>query len=452
MKKIFTVIIVLVIVSKSFGQTKDTATFNFSVQQCIEYAYKNQSKVLNADMDQQIAKFKVREITGLGLPQINSSLDVKDFLKVPSTAVDASRFPGAPQGIPPGTLVPFQMGVQYSATAGVDVSQLIFSASYFVGLQASKTYMELSKKNVERTKIEVATVVSKAYYSVLVNEERFELLKTNVDRLKKLMDDTKVMNENGFVEKIDLLRVVVSYNNLLVEKEKVERFLALNYNLLKFQVGMSADNKLVLTDKLNSLKDQAKVNLEGKVDYTQRVEYSMMAAQKRLNQLDLRKNRYSFIPTIVAYGSLAKNGYGADFKGLSSGDYWYPMTVIGAKLTLPIFDGLQTYNKIQQAKLTLLKSQNDSKMLEQSIDLEVGNARASYQNQLASLETNKKNIELATEVYNVSKIKYDQGTGSNLEIINADASLKEAQTNYFSSLYDFMVAKIDLDKATGVIK
>lgn len=448
MKKIFLLFAMgLAILNSSYAQTKDSSSFAFSLQQCIDFAYKNQSRVVNAAIDEKIAGEKVKEITGVGLPQLNGSLDVKDYVQIPTSLIPAQFFGGRP-----GEYFPVKFGTKYNTTAGVDASQLIFDGSYIVGLQASKTYKELSAKNLQRSKIEAAVAVSKAYYSVLINERRFELLKVNVERVKKLMDDTKVMYENGFAEKIDFSRVSVSYNNLVTEKDKIEKMLQLGYLVLKFQMGMDLNSKLTLTDNLNAGTSQLVNMAEEKVDYSKRIEYDLIQTQKRLYELDLKKNRYGYLPSLVAYGNLSANAQRQEFDFLDTKKKWFPIGIVGAKLTIPIFDGLQKNYRIQQSKLTLMKTINDAKMLEQSIDMEVKSARINYQNSLASLETQKKNIELAEEVYNVSKKKYEEGVGSNLEVVNADAALKEAQTNYYNAMYDALVAKIDLDKASGLIK
>lgn len=444
MKKIFTVLWLLLLTNASFAQVKDSA-YSFSVQQSIEYAFKNQSKILNAVMDEQIAVNKVKETIGIGLPRIGGNFDFKDYFAIPTMVAAASSFGG-----PPGVYSEFKFGLRYNATAGLDASQLIFDGSYLVGLQASKTYRELSQKNVERTRIETAVAVYKAYYSALINEERFKLMNINVERIKKLMDDTRVMYENGFVEKIDLSRITVSYNNLMVEKEKVEQLLKIGYYMLKFQMGMDLNTDLTLTDKLDT--EVKAIAFSDKIDFSKRIEYSLMQTQQRLLELDLKRYRMAYLPSIVAYGNLSAQAMRETFDVFDADKKWYPIGIIGAKVTVPIFDGLQNKYKTQQAKLSLLKTRNDIKNLEQGLSMEIRVAQVAYQNSQLALEVQKKNIQLAEEVYNTSKIKYDLGVGSNLEILNADAALKESQTNYYNAIYDALVAKIDMDKANGNIK
>ncbi len=441
---------------------RDTGKYSFSLQQAIDFAMKTQLQLQNASYDEKIASEKVKETVGIGLPQISGSFDVKDFADIPTTVLPDFITPavvGINQGyfgLHPlfpyvaGDGMPVKFGTQYNASAGISASQLLFSSDYLVGLQATKTYLDLTRKATQRTKIDVSVGVTKAYYSVLINNERIKTMDANIERIKKLMDDTKALNENGFVEKIDVDRITVTYNNLQVEKEKLQRLLGLGSSLLKFQMGMDQSATLALTDKLEDVKFQPDVAAD-KFDYGKRIEYSLFETQKNIAQLDLKRNKMSYLPTAVLYGSASENAYRSQFD-IFAKKPWYPTVVIGGTINVPIFDGLQKNYRIQQAKLNLLKADNNLKSVQQAIDMERASTQINLQNASSTLDNQKKNIELAEEVYKVSKIKYEQGIGSNLEVTTAETALKEAQTNYFSALFDALVAKVDYDKANGVIK
>jgi len=130
---------------------------------------------------------------------------------------------------------------------------------------------------------------------------------------------------------------------------------------------------------------------------------------------------------------------------------WFPTAIVGARLSVPIWDGLQKNSKIQQSKLELEKVNNQVNNLEQAVSLEFSSSKTKLQNNLEMLETSKRNREIATEIVRASKLKFDNGVGSSLEVIDAESSLKEAETNYFSALYETIVAKIEVDKALGNI-
>jgi outer membrane protein len=468
MKKSLILLLLIGFVS-GWAQTSESKSYSFTLKQAIDFALQNQNDVKNAELDQQIARSKVKEITGMGLPQINSSFDTKYFAYIPTSIipnfvspavygglVQAGVAPYDPEKLSPDGYAPIeaQFGTKYQATAGIDASQLIFSGDYFLGLKASKTFVDISTKALYRTRIETTVTVSKAYYNVLINNERMKLMDANIARLKKTMEDTKVLYENGFVEKLDYDRLQVLYNNLQMEKEKIERLLSVGNYLLKYQMGMDINTPLELTDKIEEMGIDASnlLNATQKFDYTKRVEFNLFETQQKLAKLDLKRQRLSYLPNAFAYGSMSGSALRNTYSVFRMDYGWFPTSLVGATVKLPIFTGGQRYYKNQQAKLALQKAENNMEFIKRSIDLDLASTSVMLANATKSLDNQKKNIVLAEAVVNVSKKKMEQGVGSNLELITAETALKEAQTNYINALYDAIVAKIDFDKANGNIK
>lgn len=356
---------------------------------------------------------------------------------------------------PPDAFGAVRFGTKYNTTAGFNASQLLFSSDYIVGLQAAKEYLNLAKINTTRTKVDLVAQVSKAYYNAVINKERIKLLQVNIDRLKKIVDDTKAYNQQGFVELIDVERLEVSYNNLVTEKQKTDKLIQLSEALLKFQMGYKINETITLSDSIKTGIDEVADLGANNIDVTKRPDYQLLQSQTKLYKLDVKRLKMGYLPTIVAYGSYQLNtqrtefGFGIDKN--SALKQWYEIALIGATLNLPIFDGFQRHYKIQQAKITFQKSENTIKNLELAAQLEANSANIMYSNAYLTLSTQKRNIELAQHVYDVTQKKYAQGVGTNLEIVTAETSLKEAQTNYFNAVYDMIVAKIDYQKATGTL-
>lgn len=425
------------------AQQKDT-TANFTLQEAINYAQQHQVNVLNAKIDEEVAKNTVKKTIGIGLPQVSANASFQDFLKVATSLLPGEFFNQ------PGTFIPVKFGVKYNSSVGLDVNQLLFDGSYLVGLKASRTYKELSVKNTSRTRIETAVAVTKAYYSVLVNTEQLSLIDANLQSLTKSLSDAEALLKNGFVEKIDVDRLSVLKNNLLTEKDNVIRLLALNLNLLKFQMGMTVNSNLILTDKIKDIGLENVAVIGDSTTYTRRIEYSLMQTQKKLNDLDVKRYKSLFLPSLSAFGSTSAQYQNDKFSNLY--DTRFPTTVVGLRLAIPIYSGGQKLYDLRNAKLAALKTQNQMQDLENAINLEVSQAQTSYLNGQRSLENQKRNMELAKEVLRVTKIKYEQGVGSNLEVTTAETSLKEAQNNYINALYDMLINKVNLDKALGNIK
>ena len=438
----FTLIICLCLGFSVRAQQSDTVAA-FSLKQALDYAQNHQVSILNARIEEDIAQNTVKQTIGIGLPQLSGNANFQDFIVLPTSLLPGDFFGK------PGTQVPVQFGVKYQSLVGLDLNQLLFDGSYLVGLQASKTFRELSNKNLARTRIETAVAVTKAYYSVLVSNEQLNLIDANLDRLRKSLSDTEALFKNGFVEKIDLDRLTVFKNNLETERENVIRLLALNVNLLKFQMGMTVNSRLTLTDSINNLQaDQAVVARDSSA-YRNRIEYSLLETQKKLNEFDLKRYKSQFLPSLSAFGNTSQSFQSNNFSELFSSNF--PSTIIGLRLSVPIISGGIKLSQVRNAKLVILKTRNDLVNLQNGINLEVEQAQTTYANSLKSLDNQKRNMDLAQEVLRVSKIKYEQGVGSSIEVTSAETSLKEAQNNYINALYDLMINRVNVEKASGRI-
>lgn len=434
--------VMLLIASPLLAQTPQT----FSLREAVDYAVKNHINVKNAQIDVMSADARIGEIKAIGLPQVTGNFGWTDNLAVPRFFVPAKTFnPNAGDG----EVVAAKFGVQYSANTGINVSQLLFDGSYLLGLKASQIFKELSQKNLSASKITIAENVAKAYYAVLVNEERLKLLDVNVGRLDSLFRDTKALNGQGFIEKIDVDRLAVQLNNLKTEKQNIERFQELAIYLLKYQMNYKLNDPISLTDKLANidLNDTSILDIQQPFDYKNRIEYSTLQTQSKLAELDVKNQQMGYYPRLSMSGSFAYST-GTDKFNIFANP-WFNSASIGLSLQIPIFDGFSKKYKIQQSRYSLDKIRQGSAYLEQSIDLQIKSSQIQLRNYWETLQEQKKNMELAREIVRVSKIKYKEGVGTNLEVINAESAYKESQTNYYTTLYNALVAKVDLDKAAG---
>jgi outer membrane protein len=421
--------------------------YNFALQDCINYAYEHQDSVLNAKLDVKSAEYNVKETIGRGLPQVNGTAGFQDYLKIPTTLL-----PGEIFGQPAGTFIPVKFGVKYQSNIGVNASQIVFDPDYLVGLQARKTYKQLYERSYTRSKIETNVNVTKAYYQVLVSNEQIRLLDANLKQLKQQLNETSAQNKQGTAEKIDVDRLTVQYNNLATNRENTVQLLALNYQLLKFQMGMPIENELLLKDKLDDIKLADNVADIGAdtTFYKSRIEYGLLETQKTLNEYDVKRKKGQFLPKLTANASYTSSYQNNGFGNLYSMSF--PSSYIGLTLNIPIFTGFQHVNQLRQSQINVLKAENNLISLKNALNLEASRAKITYVNGLRSLNSQKQNQLLAREVLRVSKIKYAQGVGSSIEVTQAQTDLETADNKYIQSLYDALVSKVDLDKAYGKIQ
>jgi len=440
-----------------------------SLQQCLDFAVKNATSIQISKLDEQIATAKVKETAGLGLPQVTGSVSVINNTKLrrffAQYSEDSFFFSGqSVPGLTEGDVVSAQNFFQLksSGDAGLNISQLIFNGSYVVGLQASRAFKELSVKNTLQKRSDVIEQVTKAYYLVIINRIRVDLFDQNIARIDTLLRNTQALNQQGFAESIDVDRLKVTLNNLRSEREKFLNLLELSVELLKFQMNWPMDNVLDVDGDLNDLDPSADLN-QYVADWSDddRPEYQVLDGNRKLQQLSLRNNYAMALPSLVA---IANMGYSTQSTGMSGlfktetnikdnggfgPDGWYSYGLVGLSLNVPVFSGFQRTFKIQQEKINLMKIEKGLGALRAGFDLERKQSVISYRNALRSMDSQRENMKLAENIERVVRIKYEQGVGSNLEVMDAESSLKEAQVNYFNALYDALVAKVNLDRSYG---
>lgn len=427
----------------SISATAQQKTNQFSVKQCADYAGQNSIQVKNALVDVQMQQQTNKEITSAAYPHLSGSITANDFLDIP-----VSLIPGEIAGQPRGTFVPVRFGTKFNSTATLSLQQLLFDGQVFVGLQARSEAMQYANKNVELTKDQIKGNIYKIYYQLVVGKKQLESVDANIERLEKLLHDVTELYKNGFAERLDIDKTNVQLTNLKTEKLKIENALANGNSGLKTLMGMPQSEMLVLTDTLSDADLKKGILDDGEINYNDNKQIQVLNSVKKLNEYNIRRYKLTAIPTVAAFASYAKNAQRQKFDFLGRGD-WFTTSVIGLSISVPIFDGFARQSRVTKARLDLQKINNTIDLVKQSVDNEVVAARRNMTSALLTLDNQQRNIQLSEKVYKTTKLKYEQGLGSNTEIYNANADLKVAQNNYYSALYDAINARIDYLKATG---
>lgn len=413
-------------------------THTFTLEQCVDYALKNQPNLTKARLQVGVYKQDVREITSMGLPQVNGQLQAQDFLVIPTTIIPAGVFG------PTETAV--QFGTKYNITAGVSVQQLIFDGTYFLGMKAAREYVKLAQISEKRSQRDVKAAVQKAYYGVLVNSQRVKVLNEQARSLEQLLDDTRKLYENELAQKLDVNRLEVNFNNLNTEIAKVQALSELSLALLKFQMGMPYEDELVLTSALTDADFNPQADTSATLDIARRTEMVELKQGMYLTELNIKRYRMGYLPNLAAFGNFQYQNLSNEF---AKPDNWFGIAVIGAQLNVPIFDGLRKDAQIQRTKIQRMQLEYDMRNLENSLNLEYAQSRVSYVNALRQLEIQQRNRGLAKEVYDNTMLRYKEGIGSNLEVVQAEAELNQSQTNYYNAMLEAYIARVDLQRALG---
>lgn len=423
--------------------TTETGVPLFSVQDCINYAFKNTGTIKNAILEQGISQAKVGEIISIGLPQIDFEGNIIDNVKIQQAFLPGNAFD--PNGDPNET-VAVEFGTKYNSNLQLKASQLLFDGTFFIGVQAAKVYNELASKELIRSKIDVAEAVTQAYYYVLVQREFLELIIENREILEGLYNETKAMYDAGMVEETELNRIEVNYNGIMIQETQSTQMNIIAEKLLKFQMGMDINEPLELAEQLESFRDFI-VTPTDLAAAKNRVEYSILQTNIKLNDYDIRATRAEYWPKLYAFGAYGFNAGGQELPGLyaNGGDFGN----IGITLSVSLFDGLSRHKRIEQKKLKGQQLLNTRLDLERQISIEQEQSRIIYETNMATLNLQEKNMGVADKVYTNTQVKFKEGVGSSLEVTTASQDYATAANDFYSSLYEVLIAKLSYEKANG---
>ena len=443
MKQFFILCAVLILTVNAEAQNKTKQLYAFSLEECVTFAKNNNVQVKNSLLAIEAQIQTNREIGAAAFPTIGTNAGVNDFIKIPTSLLPAQIFGGAA-----GTYIPVQFGTKYNANYGINFQQLLFDGQVFVALKARASSLQWQKKNAALTEEAIKTNIYKIYYQLSASKTQLNILDANIERLSKLAHDAEVMYKNGFAEKLDVDKVSVQLNNLQTEKIKANNSVAIGFMGLKMLMGMPVNDSLALTEVIDEKSLDKDVLVENDFQYGVRKDFQYLSETKKLTEFNVKRYQLSYLPTISFSGSTSKNALRTKFDFFEGGS-WFNTTMISLNINLPLFNGFARDARLKKTKIELQQIENQLGGLKNNIDNEITQAKLNYMSSLATMQFQKKNMQLAETVYQQTKKKFETGTGSNTEISASQADLVTAQNNYMNALYSALIAKVDLLKATG---
>ena len=443
MKQFFILCAVLILTVNAEAQNKTKQVYAFSLEECVTFAKNNNVQVKNSllAIDAQIQTN--REIGAAAFPTIGTNAGVNDFIKIPTSLLPAQIFGGAA-----GTYIPVQFGTKYNANYGINFQQLLFDGQVFVALKARASSLAWQKKNAALTEEAIKTNIYKIYYQLSASKTQLNILDANIERLSKLAHDAEIMYKNGFAEKLDVDKVSVQLNNLQTEKIKANNSVAIGFMGLKMLMGMPVNDSLALTEVIDEKSLDKDILVENDFQYGVRKDFQYLSETKKLSEFNVKRYQLGYLPTISFSGSTSKNALRTKFDFFEGGS-WFNTTMISLNVNLPLFNGFARDARVKKTKIELKQIENQIGALKNNIDNEITQAKLNFMSSVATMQFQKKNMQLAETVYQQTKKKFETGTGSNTEISASQADLVTAQNNYMNALYSALIAKVDLLKATG---
>ncbi len=435
MKQYLSLFFLIVCLSRSYSQTSDSLLQVASLQNCVQYALKNQPLIQQSLIDEEITEKQIRIKLADWYPQLNFNYSLQHNFQLQTTIIGGN---------------PVQLGVRNTSLGQFAATQAIFNRDVLLASRSADDVRKQAKQVTVSNKIDIAVNVSKAFYAVLLTQQQIALDNETLLRLDKSFKNAYDQYTGGIVDKIDYKRATIALNNAKALKRQDEENLTARYANLRNQMGYPADKPLHLIYDSAQLEHDAFVDTSAGVIYDNRIEYQLLQTQKRLQNSNLTYYKWGYLPTVSAFGTYNANYLNDNFGKLYGNNF--PNSFAGISLAFPIFQGGKRMQQIRQATLQVKRVDYDIISLKNNISAAYTQALTAYKSSYVNYNTLKDNLIIATEVYNTIDLQYRQGVKTYLDVIFAESDLQTAQVNYSNALYQVLSSKLDVQKQLGTIQ
>lgn len=428
-------------VGSVFGQEGKAQAF--TLKECIAYGLDNHLSVGVYTNNIEKARQEVREYTSYYLPQVNITAGLDMNVKLQQTVLPEGTFgPGTPEQR-------IAFGTKWNSDLTAMATQVIYNQSMIAGIEGAKKNKEMSHLQSNKNSEDLIYDIASSYYQVLVAQRQMDLLVSNKERLEEVLRVTKIQEEQGVARKIDVSQVQVSLNNVLSQISTLENALKISTNVLKINIGLESDDKLTITDSDVWLERETTLKQYDGFNYESTLEGRMQQLHLELLELNRRRIKAEFIPTLAFYAR-----YGANTMAQKFPDLYDPLldySSIGLQLTWDVFTGFRRNAQVKQAAIEVANTELNFRLNKSLMNLQYENAESQSNEAQRTILTNKETMELAEEVYDNTTLQYQEGVASLSDLLNAEISYKEAQSNYINSLLQYYLADLTVRKANGTL-
>ncbi|HIP37749.1 MAG TPA: TolC family protein [Crocinitomix sp.] len=420
-------------------------TIVFSLQLAEDFGVEHNYNIKNTQLEIEKAQKKVWETIAIGLPQVKADGQFQNMIDIPTSVVDATLFnPLAP----PGTLMEFQMGQQYNMSGTITANQLIFDGSYIVGLQFSKFYKKIAQTNADKTTAEIKVLIREAYYNVLVAHKNVDLMDSILVSTKEMWEQTKIFYNNGFVLKEKVDQMELTYNRIVQQKKSAAYQLSIAKNLLKLQMGYELSKEIVLTENLDEVLNGVLTSNPAlkTLNLDDNYNYKLQSQQMELDKYALKNEKAKYLPSVGAFMTHSQNAFRGEFDFFDGDKSWYPTTVIGIGVSIPITSSGQKIMKVKQAEIKIEQDYNNLLQTEQALKFQDYQLKTSFTNAYETMLLEKKNVALAQSIYKNSLQRKNEGVIDALKVTQVQTQLLQAEGAYINAIMQVLKYKIELDK------
>ena len=415
-------------------------TLNEAIQKGIDNRIELKTQVLNI----QIANSENEKIKAKWLPQVSANGDVRWNTQLQTTVLPFA-LPGSTE-----SQTTVQLGRPFNNTFALQAEQKIYDANKKLDRQINNTQTEAQKNTLEQLKINLKQSITEAYFSVVFNKEKLKLAEIALQRANAYLDAAQAKFQQGTILKNDLDKFLLDVSNAkLTQTKNIQDY---ELSLITLQYQLNSGSPIEPAEDFNAILNYSQTAEHGSLDNQfnaeKRTEVKAEEFNLRLNELNLQKQKSRNLPTVSAYGNYSFFQLSETFNPFAKGT-WFPANYLGIRANVPIFDGKQAKLSMQDFVVRQQINQLNMERLKNDFNYESKSMWNTLQQSKLNLEEAKKNITLAQQILETDKFRFEKGVIVISDLKNSEYSLQNAENQYLSSVYNFLVASVRYKKASG---
>ena len=407
-----------------------------TLSQCLRMGIENNLQLQTRRNDIAKGGHAITENRAKLLPQINAVVSMSDNFNPPVSVTDGSAY-GNPYNV--------TKTLQYNASAGLQLQMPLYNQTLLTALDITKM---MDRLGYDKARNDLMEQIAKMYYLAQSTAEQIAIVRANITRLEELKNITVAFFDNGMAMEVDVKRVNINLENLLVQRDNAEAMLVQQINMLKYVIDYPADKDIALTP-VDASSVEA-VELSGLCESLP--ELQLLQKQGELSEKQQKMIQQGYLPSLTLTGNFTYSAFTDKFSNwFHSGpsNHWYNSSGLGITLRVPVFDGLEKRSKIRKAKL-------DAENARLAYDDALKGLRTQYLNATNDLMNSRRNFtkqldnyRLAEDVYAVTTDRYREGIASMTEVLQDEMQMSEAQNNYVTAHYSYRLTALSLLRLTG---
>lgn len=412
---------------------------SLSLEQAIQRGIENRIEIKSQNLNVQIASAENEKIKAKWLPQVSGNADLRWNTQLQTTILPFA-LPGTGEA-----QTEIRLGRPFNNTFVLQADQKVYDANRKIDRQVNDTQVEVQKNTLEQIRINLRQAITEAYYNCVFAKERLNLSVMALQRANSYFEVGQARLDQGAILKNDLDKLELDVSNARLAQTKNQQDYDLSLIALQYQLNTT--DRVEPSEDLQTIFNFSQI-IDNQLNIEKRTEIRAEELNLRLNQLNGQKQLARNKLSLSAYGNYSYFQLSETLNPFAK-NTWFPANYVGIRANVPIFDGRQARLAANDFKVRQQINALNSERLRNDFGYESKSTWNTLQQSKLNLEEAKKNIALAQRILETDKFRFEKGVILLSDLKNTEYSLQNAENQYLSSIYNFLIASVRYRKASG---